>query len=99
MTFTQPRAATTPPVQVRGEDDPITNRLFRHYPPSLQAVNVYILTDGTVTEEFPASTYNADGSLALKGEERIARAFTGTGPHTITDAEAAILTGAGYEVD
>lgn len=99
MTFTQPRDDLTPPVQVRGEDDPVAYRLFRYYPSTSRSRNVYILDDGTVTEEYPAASYNEDGSLAQKPEERIVRAFTGTGPHTINAVESAALSGAGYEVD
>lgn len=63
-------------------------------------MNVYILTDGTVTEDFPPSTYDTDGTLLLRGDERVAHAFVGGGgPVTVTAAEATLLTNAGYTVD
>jgi hypothetical protein len=70
--------------------------LFARYASYDQAINVYILTDGSVTEDFPAATYTADGAVVLRGDERVAHGFVGGGSQVVTDAEAAILTAAGY---
>lgn len=79
--------------------DPLANRLWRHYAPLVAQRNVLILTDGTVTEDLPPATYNDDGSLNETPEERIAAIFWGgCGPWTVTDAQATLLTAAGYTV-
>lgn len=96
-TFTPPRTSQAPNVLPGTKG--LARRLFRFAPTIPQAVNVYILTDGTVSEYFPPATYTSDGTLALRGDERVARAFVGGGgPVAVTAAEAAILTGAGYTV-
>jgi hypothetical protein len=80
--------------------DPLARRLFAHYETTEQAKNIYILTDGTVTEFTPPATYDANGDLLLLPHERVAHAFVGGGgPVAVTDAEATILTDAGYTVD
>lgn len=97
-------ATFTPPVDQANdttslEADPLANRLFRHYEPIYAGRNVFILTDGTTTEEWPPATYNSDGSLALMPEERVSAAFYGGhGAYTVTSAQATILTNAGYAV-
>lgn len=94
-TFTPPANAQ----EVPGFDASATGmqkRLMRHTRGNPRARNFYIV-DGVLTETDPVATYNADGSLALTGTERITRWFqSGTGPFTVTAAEATIITTAGF---
>lgn len=60
------------------------NRLMRHYRPLTEGVNVYILTDNTVTEAYPA-----DSTM-------VRRVLYGAHDETVTPVEAALLISAGY---
>lgn len=66
------------------EKDPAVRMLFRHYGGQPEGRNVYILTDGTVTE-------NDQSDQTL-----VARTLFGGHYETVTDAEALLLTAAGY---
>lgn len=95
-TFTPPRVQDVPASLPDATD--LANRLARHFASGWRASNVFILDDDTVTTEWPPATYNADGSLDQMPEDRVVASFYG-GTHTVTDAQAALLTAAGYEVD
>lgn len=63
--------------------------LFRHYAPQEEGINVYVLADGTVTTD--------DGVAGEAQQARtVSRTYHGGHIHTITSAEAAVLTSAGY---
>lgn len=82
----------------------LQRKLFRHYRSRPEGVNVFIYSDGTVSESEP------NGSTALWREadrtgdtEPTAPYVThvfwgGHEPEEVTEAEAALLTAAGYEV-
>lgn len=85
-------------------DGSLSYRLFRHYSPRPVGINVYILSDGTVTEHDP------DGmSILWRESDRTADTIVGC-PHVthvfwgghaaeaVTVTEAAQLTEAGYTV-
>lgn len=63
---------------------PPGNALFRHYGAVVEGVNVYLLTNGTVTLQHPA-----DAST-------VSRVLFGGHTEPLTAAEAALLTAAGY---
>jgi hypothetical protein len=63
---------------------PAAKALFRHYRPVVTGRNVFILTDGTVTETQPWPY------------ETVARVLMGGLAEPVTDAEATLLTAAGY---
>lgn len=71
-------------------------KMFRHKGPEPQGINVWLLTDGTAVETQPCATYNADGSLLLEGSARVSRFLNGGVAHTVSAAEAAVLTASGY---
>lgn len=77
----------TPPTQsgaaFRGVSPP-GNALFRHYGTVVEGRNVFILTNGTVTENDPYDPTT------------IAHTLFGGHVEPITDAEATLLTAAGY---
>ena len=79
----------TPPVRLLGETTLASphpgNQLYRHYVPRRVGVNVYVYADGTVGESDPPL-----------GDITCQRVYHGGHIHTITDAEAAVLTAAGY---
>jgi hypothetical protein len=86
-TFTPPTVDDVPAVLDR--KDPAYN-LFRHYAPRARGINVYICTDGTVTE---------DDSIVTDTTKTVAKTFHGGHTHTnVSAAHAALLTGAGYTV-
>jgi len=63
--------------------DPLANRLWAHYAPIYAGRNVYILTDGTTTEDTPPATYNSDGTIALAPHQGSPRSSSaGTVPTT-----------------
>ena len=62
------------------------NALFRFFGPRRVGVNVYVLTNGTVTLNHPGV------------ESLVATTYHGGHIHTVTAGEAAVLTAAGYEV-
>ena len=79
--------------------NPLGNRLMRHFTQPLRGVNVFII-DGVATETDPFTTYNADGSIAEFGWDRVDAAFWGGhGAYAVTAAQKTILEAAGYTVD
>ena len=84
--FTPPTDNVTPPIlpDTKG----LAFLLFRHYASTARGRNVFIINGTTVTEADPLGT------------DTVNRAFYGGhGPYTdVTDAEAALLTAAGYVV-
>ena len=102
-TFTPPTEETVPPAfppnSPEWNANPLGNRLMSHYGNGTRGRNVFIV-DGVATENEPAATYNADGSLDQTAAERITRVFFGGhGPQSVTAAERTILEAAGYTVD
>ena len=97
-TFTPPANASEVPGLAADTRGP-ARRLFRLAGGQPRARNFYIV-DGALTEVDPTATYNADGSLNQTGTERITRWFqSGTGPFTVTAAEHAIISTAGFRAN
>lgn len=95
-TFTPPVIAEVPALahDTRGS----ALRLMRNFDATNRGLNVYLLSDGTVTETDPDSEtvfWNPQD-----GTPYVARAFWGApaGPYDLSAAEEAALTNAGYEV-
>lgn len=80
---TQTGRAFAPPAPPAGTE-PAAMALFRHYGALTEGRNVFIMTNGAVTETDPI-----DWSL-------VAHALWGAHVEPITDAEATLLTAAGY---
>lgn len=99
-TFTPPADNIVGPTAVDdSECDPLANRLMRFYRARPRGRNVFILTDNTVTENLPAATYASNGELIASAWDQVAATFWGGhAPYTVTAAQAALLTGAGYVV-
>jgi hypothetical protein len=74
---------TTPGAAYRGSS-PAAAALFRHYGTVTEGVNVYILTNGTVTTQDPVDP------------SAVAHTLWGGHVEPITAAEATLLTTAGY---
>lgn len=85
--FTPPVFPSTP--TVAHADHPGT-ALFRFYRPWDAGVNVFLLLDGSVTQNEPVH----DGVTPPP----IRRTFHGGHVHPVDDSEAALLTAAGYVV-
>lgn len=79
-------------------------RLFRHYRPRARGINVYILTDGTVTQEHPSETspITTFGPPFPPGYVTVTQVgvrltlFGGHVDQEISEADATILEAAGY---
>lgn len=82
-TFTPPTSNDVGLVAPATQQDPAT-RLGRHLAPIPRGRNVYLLTNGTFTEEQPVD------------DATVAKTYHGGHVHDITEAEAAALTAAGY---
>lgn len=94
-TFTPPATSNEVPGLAADTRGP-ARRLFAWSGGQPRARNFYIV-DGALTEIDPTATYTADGSVNQTGTERITRWFqSGTGPFSVTDAEATIITAAGF---
>lgn len=78
-----PRTENNVPTTL-AEDHP-GNDLMRHYQPRAEGVNVYLLTDGSLTEDQPVSE-----------PETVARVYFGGCRNRITFAELDVLSAAGY---
>ena len=98
-TFTPPAQSTVPPILPSNDPDqtPEGFRLFRHYRSRPEGINVYLLSDDTITEDDPDQERvfwaEAEGTPYVK------RAFYGGhDDYDLTDAEATLLTDAGYTV-
>jgi len=62
----------------------LANRLAYHRPPTSRGRNVYLLTNGTYTENQPSDMAT------------VSKTYHGGHDNVVTDAEAAALTSAGY---
>lgn len=62
----------------------LANRLAYHRPPTPRGRNVYLLTNGTFTENQPSDMAT------------VSKTYHGGHDNVVTDAEAAALTSAGY---
>lgn len=103
-TFAAPANATEGSPTLPDDMRSLSYRLFRHYRPRPVGINVYILSNNTVTEVDP------DGmSIIWRESDRTSDTIIGCptvshvfwGGHvaeTVTSAEAALLTAAGYTV-
>lgn len=98
-TFTPPAQSTVPPILPPGNPE-MTGPgfyLFRHFRARPEGINVYILSDNTVTEVDP------DGTTvfwaASEGSPYVVQAFYGGHDnYNINQATADLLTGEGYTV-
>lgn len=73
-----------PPKEFDSQEVRMAYNLFRHYDPEPRGRNVFLLTNGTYTEDEPN-----DRSI-------ISKVYFGGSNNDVTDAEAASLTAAGY---
>lgn len=73
-----------PPKEFDSKEIRMAYNLFRHYDPEPRGRNVFLLTNGTYTEDEPN-----DNTL-------IRKVYWGGSINDITDAEATSLTAAGY---
>lgn len=64
--------------------DRLANRLMRHYGTLPRGRNVFLLSDGSITETQPTDA------------SRVTRVYFGGHVEPITDAESSALTSAGY---
>jgi len=91
-TFTPPLRSQIPNTDidpVQRQRNPNGNNLMRHFAAPMQAVNVWVLADGTITEIQPTG----DAYLARRRE------YLGGHTYVITQAEADALRAAGYTID
>lgn len=89
-TFTPPADIVVP--AFLEDSSPLQKRLMRHSNGGVRGRNVWILTDGTVTESAP------DGTVVT--EAHVSRFFPGGHvAQTVTSAERTLLEAAGYMVD
>ena len=75
--------------------------LFRHYRSRPEGRNVFIYSDGTVSEVDPngvTTQWNQTDGDQL-GVYVTACFYGGAGPYAVTAAQATLLTNAGYSVD
>lgn len=70
------------------------NVLMRHFTNQGQADHVFIFTDNTVGTELKQPSDPTADPWGL-----VSRVFRGSGTYVVSDAEAALLTSAGYVVD
>jgi len=82
-TFTPPTSTDVGFVAPASKRDP-ASRLARHLAPHARGINVYKLTTGAYTEDEPTDPTT------------IAVTYHGGHSHTVSAAEAALLTAAGY---
>lgn len=82
-TFFGPVTSTRSPVSTEPGND-AGNLLMRHFGSFTEGVNVFILTDNTVTTTQPASW------------DSVRRVLYGAHTEPITAAEASLLTASGY---
>lgn len=80
---TQTRSLVSPD-PIEWARNPLGQALMRHYGTQAEGVNVYLLRSGVVTTEDPIDW------------DTVAHALWGAHYEPITDAEAALLTAAGY---
>jgi hypothetical protein len=90
INFVPPVRLTGSPIDVDSEERrTMPWQLMRHYGPRAEGVNVYILTDGTVTENAPSD---------ITFGPSVRRVFHGgrEGSYRVSVAEAELLKAAGY---
>jgi len=98
-TFTPPTDNIVPTVDLDERDrrrNPLGNALMRHFARGPRGRNVFLLTNNTVTEQQPANWVDANTGSTNAGEVNTLKTWYGGHSHPITDAEATILTAAGY---
>jgi hypothetical protein len=90
-TFEPPTTGTDTPIFERGTPErkrnPLGNALMKFFPGPVIGRNVYVLADGTITEDEPA-----------EGDITAAKVYHFGHVHTVTEEEADALRGAGYSV-
>ena len=95
-TFTPP-ANTSEVPKVDASARGLPRRMFQRGGGNPRGRNFYIVDGTTFTEEDPVATYNSNGSLNQEGSARVTRFFQSTtGPFTVSTAEAALITTAGF---
>jgi hypothetical protein len=100
VSFSPPSQSTLPPILP--ESTGLPRRLFRHYGNGREGINVYILSDGTVTETDPDATSVFWGAedMTRTTEPYVVMVFWGgTGPYPVDDTMRALLEANGYTVD
>jgi hypothetical protein len=104
-TFTPPGVSGVPPVLPYGhaEQSALGFRLFRHYRARPEGVNVYLLSDDTITEEDPDGSQvvwsrNDRTGDSINAKWVVTAWFGGHDNYELTDHEAALLAAAGYTV-
>lgn len=117
--FTPPTDQIVPPIYIDPPDpyypsDPLMQRLMAHYENQFRGRNVFLLSDGTFTEEQPPN-WNADdpiapyatvfdatsGAVVVTEFDQIpyvVKVYWGGVDNPISSAEATALTAAGYSV-
>ena len=103
-TFTPPAQSTVPPVLLPGDpaQTPQGFALFRYFRSRPEGINVYYLSDGTVTENDPDGTtvFWAASDVGRTTQPYVAQAwYGGHDAYALTSAQATALTAAGYTVD
>lgn len=95
-------AVFTPPTEEYGltsaSSPRLANRCLQHFGTAVRGINVYYLSDGTVTEVDPDS--ESVFWTAAEGTPYVAQVWWGSTEtaYTLTSAQAAALTTAGYTV-
>jgi hypothetical protein len=98
----------TPPAQAGGVPPTLPrhpgNKLFQHYRARPEGINVFLYSDGTVSEDEPDGTDRVWSIRDRNGDAinatYITRCFYGGhDAYEISQAEADLLTNAGYTVD
>lgn len=100
-TFTPPgRTAVPPTLPYDGADQtPLGRRLFRHYRSRPEGINVYMLSDGSITEEDPDGEAVVWSRGDKAGAVYVTQAwYGGHDDYNLTDAQATALTDAGYTI-
>lgn len=117
--FTPPTDKIVPPIYIDPPDpyypsDPLMQRLMAHYESQFRGRNVFLLSDGTFTEEQPAN-WNADSPTApyatvfdatsgsvvvtqFTQVPHVVKVYWGGVNNPISASEATALTAAGYTV-
>lgn len=100
-TFTPPSRNAVPPVlpTISADQSRLARRLFRHYRSRPEGINVYYLSDGTITEDDPDGENVVWAQGDKVGATYVVTAwYGGHDDYQLTTAEATALTLAGYTV-
>lgn len=102
-TFTPSAQSIVPAVLVPGdpEQTPTGYNLFRHFRSRPEGVNVYYLSDGTVTENDPdgIAVFWTAADVGRTTQPYVKTAwYGGHDSYDLTSAESTALTAAGYTV-